>query len=103
MTTGPFQAPASTAEADVRAHVREHARLPLPPRRHVRAGHASSTPSCASAGVDGLRVADASVIPSVPRGNTNAPTIMIAERAADLLAGRAPAPTAEATPEPPGE
>jgi choline dehydrogenase len=40
-------------------------------------------------GVDGLRVADASVIPTVPRGNTNAPAIMIGERAADLLAGRA--------------
>jgi choline dehydrogenase len=39
-------------------------------------------------GVDGLRVADASVMPMVPRGNTNAPTIMIGERAADLLQGK---------------
>jgi choline dehydrogenase len=46
---------------------------------------AVTTPGLRVHGVPGLRVADASVMPAVTSGNTNAPTIMIAERCADFL------------------
>ena len=46
-------------------------------------------PECRVYGVRGLRVADAAVMPSVPSANTNIPTIMIAERVADFMRGKA--------------
>ena len=41
-------------------------------------------------GIQGLRVVDSSIFPTIPNGNLNAPTIMVAERAADLIRGISP-------------
>ena len=50
-------------------------------------------------GIKGLRIADASVMPKIIGGNTNAPCVMIAERAADFILGRKPLPAAVLPPE----
>jgi choline dehydrogenase len=44
-------------------------------------------------GINGLRVADASVMPSIPSNNTNATVYAIAERGAELIGGKVSAPT----------
>jgi choline dehydrogenase len=46
-------------------------------------------------GLDGIRVVDASVFPFVPNGNIYAPTMMVAERAADLIKGNTPLPPSD--------
>jgi choline dehydrogenase len=89
-------APASNSDADLEAHIRHTAQTIYHPTSTCRMGVddlAVVDPELRVRGVEGLRVVDASIFPSVPRGNTNAPTIAVAEKAADLIRGRA-APTA---------
>lgn len=55
-------------------------------------------PTCRVIGVDGLRVVDSSIFPRITNGNLNAPSIMVGEKASDLILGRDPLPRANAEP-----
>jgi choline dehydrogenase len=91
----PFTAAAGDSDADLRDHV---ARTTFPiyhPVGTCAIGTVVDT-DLRVEGLEGIRVVDASVMPTVPRGNTNAPVIAIAERAADLIRGAAPLRAAEA-------
>ncbi|HEX5118659.1 MAG TPA: GMC family oxidoreductase N-terminal domain-containing protein [Pseudonocardiaceae bacterium] len=87
-TETPFMPPASESEADLRAHVRQHSQTLYHPAGTCAMGTVVDA-ELRVVGVDGLRVVDASVMPTLVRGNTNAPVIAIAEKAADVIRGRA--------------
>lgn len=82
-----------SGEEELRDWVRRNAVTMYHPASSCAMGGADDAacdPALRVRGVDGLRVVDASAFPVVPRGNTNAPTIALAERAADLVRGNTP-------------
>jgi choline dehydrogenase len=87
-----------TSAADLTEHVRRTAATTQHPCGTCRMGkdaNAVVDGALRVRGVEALRVVDASVMPTIPGGHINAPTIMIAEKAADLIRGRAPLPAAQ--------
>lgn len=93
----PFQAtetspgPQATSDADLVEHVRSQAYTVHHPVSTCRMGidtGAVVDPQLKVMGLENLRIADASVFPSVIGGNTNAAVVMVAEKAADLILGR---------------
>ena len=84
------------SDAEIDGWIRETAETIYHPVGTAKMGHDSLSvvdERCRVHGIEGLRVVDASVMPTLIGGNTNAPTIMIAEKIADDLRGRvSPAP-----------
>lgn len=80
----PFHVPASDSDEDLLAFARREAMTVFHPTGTCPMGPVLD-PELRVHGFEGLRVADASVMPEITRANTNAATIMIAEKAADLI------------------
>ena len=82
----------ATSDAELLAHLREQSQTLYHPVGTCRLGPAGDPDAVVDGelrvqGLRSLRVVDASAIPSLPRGHTNWPTVMLAERAADLIRG----------------
>ena len=82
----PFSVPESDSDGDLMAFARRVGQSVYHPTSTCAMGSVVDS-ELRVYGFDGLRVVDASVMPEITRGNTNAPVIMIAERAADLIRG----------------
>jgi choline dehydrogenase len=83
------------SDAELDDFVRNHAETAFHPSCSNKMGYDEMAVVDAQGrvhGLDGLRVIDASIMPIITTGNLNAPTIMIAEKIADMIRGRAPLP-----------
>ena len=90
-----------TDDAAIDAFIRDKVETAYHPSCSCRMGRADDPmavvdPETRVIGVEGLRVADASIMPSITTGNLNAPTIMLAEKASDHILGRTPLPPSNA-------
>ncbi len=90
-----------TEDAEIDAWVRENAESAYHPSCTCKMGSVDDPmavldPECRVIGFDGLRVVDSSIFPTITNGNLNAPTIMVAERASDLILGNDPLPASNA-------
>ena len=99
---------AVTTDAEIDGWVRENVESAYHPCGTCRMGPADSDTSvvdeaCRVVGLEGLRVIDASVFPTIPNGNINAPAIMVAEKTADMVLGNAALPRAAVEPWLPAE
>jgi choline dehydrogenase len=85
-------------DAGLTEFIRKHCATAFHPVGTCRMGADTGSvvdPQLRVRGVQGLRVVDASIMPTIIGGNTNAPTVMIAEKASDMILGRAPPRPAE--------
>jgi choline dehydrogenase len=89
VSTGAFGGPADDSDKSLIEHIERNTTTLYHPVGTCAMG-AVVDDDLRVLGIDSLRVVDASVMPTPVRGNTNAPTIMLAERAADLIRGRTP-------------
>lgn len=85
------------SDTEIDGWVRDNVESAYHPCGTCRMGHPDHPESvvdseCRVIGLNGLRVVDASVFPTIPFGNINAPTIMVAEKASDLILGNSPLP-----------
>jgi choline dehydrogenase-like flavoprotein len=86
VSTGAYGVPAGDDDASIIAHIERNSTTLYHPVSSCAMGKVVDS-ELRVLGMEGLRIIDASVMPTLVRGNTNAPTIMIAEKAADLIRG----------------